>query len=131
LRECLEDDCLVVVDARVLKPLSLFSGVEGRIVFSSENVMFLRVTIPPRAVVPMHSHRHEQMGICLRGKAELRTETDKAVVTEGMFYWFKPNERHSVVSLSDEPSLFLDVFNPPREDYLEKAKNVKGKSQEK
>jgi quercetin dioxygenase-like cupin family protein len=122
---------LEIVDARVLKPLSLFSGVEGRIVFSSENVMFLHVAIPPKAVVPMHSHRHEQMGICLRGKAELRTETGKTIVTEGMFYWFKPNEKHSVISLSDEPSLFLDVFNPPREDYLEKAKDVKSKSSEK
>ena len=128
---CLEDSELKVVDACVLKPFSLFSGVEGRIVFSSENVMFLHVTVPPRAVVPMHSHRHEQMGVCLRGKAELRTETDKAVVTEGMFYWFKPNEKHSVISLSDEPSLFLDVFNPPREDYLEKVKSAKGEAAKK
>ncbi len=122
---CLEDACLKVVDARVLEPFRLFSGVEGKIVFSSGKVMFLHVTIPPRAVVPMHNHRHEQMGICLRGKAELRTETEKATVTEGMFYWFKPNEKHSVISLVDEPSLFLDVFNPPREDYLEKAKGAK------
>jgi quercetin dioxygenase-like cupin family protein len=117
---------LKVVDVRVLKPFRLFCESEGKIVFSSENVMFLYVTVPPRAEVPMHSHRHEQMGVCLKGKAELRTETEKATVTEGTFYWFKPNEKHSVVSLADEPSLFLDVFNPPREDYLEKAKSDKG-----
>ena len=114
-----------VVDACVLKPFRLFCESEGKIVFSSENVMFLFVTVPPRAEVPMHSHRHEQMGVCLKGKAELRTETEKATVTEGMFYWFKPNEKHSVISLVDKPSLFLDVFNPPREDYLEKVKNAK------
>jgi quercetin dioxygenase-like cupin family protein len=122
---CLEDIYLKVVDVRFLKPFRLFCESEGKIVFSSENVMFLYVAVPPKAEVPMHSHRHEQMGLCLKGKAELRTETEKATVTEGMFYWFKPNEKHSVVSLVDEPSLFLDVFNPPREDYLEKAKNVK------
>jgi quercetin dioxygenase-like cupin family protein len=65
------------------------------------------------------------MGICLKGKAELRSETDKAVVSKGMFYWFKPDERHSVISLIDEPCLFLDVFNPPREDYLEKVCKAK------
>lgn len=115
-----------VVDARVLKPFHLFCESEGKIVFSSENVMFLLVEIPHRAEVPMHSHRHEQMGVCLKGRAEIRTETEKATVTEGMFYWFKPNEKHSVASLADEPSLFLDVFNPTREDYLEKAKSAKG-----
>jgi len=114
-----------VVDVRVLKPFRLFCGSEGKIVFSSEKVMLLFVTIPARAEVPVHSHRHEQMGICLKGKAEFRTETEKSTVTEGMLYWFKPDEKHSVASLTDEPSLFLDVFNPPREDYLEKAKNVK------
>jgi len=115
---------LKVVDARFLKPFRLFGEVDGKIVFSSEKVMFLFVEIPPTGVVPMHSHRHEQMGICLKGKAELRSETKKATVEEGMFYWFKPNEKHSVVSLVDEPSLFLDVFNLPREDYLEKAKET-------
>ena len=128
---CLEDIYLKVVDVRVLKPFRLFCESEGKIVFSSENVMFLYVEVPPKAEVPMHSHRHEQMGLCLKGKAELRTETEKATVTEGMFYWFKPNEKHSVVSLVDEPSLFLDVFNPPRGDYLEKAKNVKDEAVEK
>jgi quercetin dioxygenase-like cupin family protein len=115
---------LRVVDAHVLKPFCLFDEVEGKIVFSSENVMFLFVEVPPRGVVPMHSHRHEQMGVCLKGKAEVRSETEKATVMEGMFYWFKPNEKHSVTSLIDEPRLFIDVFNPPREDYLEKAKDA-------
>jgi len=115
---------LKVVDAHVLKPFRLFGNIDGKIVFSSENVMFLFVEVPPRGVVPMHSHRHEQMGTCLKGRAELRSETEKATVTEGMFYWCKPNEKHSVISLIDEPSLFLDVFNPPREDYLEKAKGL-------
>ncbi|MCD6504046.1 cupin domain-containing protein [Candidatus Bathyarchaeota archaeon] len=102
----------------------IFDGILGRIIFNSENVMFLLVEIEPRGVVPEHSHPHEQMGVCLKGKAEFRSGEESVIVDEGTFYWIKPGEKHSVVSLVDEVSLFLDVFNPPREDYLEKAEMV-------
>ena len=105
-----------------LRDFPIFEDVLGRIVFSSDRVMFLLVKIPPRGTVPEHSHPHEQMGVCLKGKAEFRIEGKKKIICEEMFYWIKPCEKHSVESLIDEPSLFLDVFNPPREDYIEKAK---------
>jgi len=76
---------LKVVDARFLKPFRLFGEVDGKIVFTSENVMFLFVEVPPRGVVPMHSHRHEQMGICLKGKAEINSETEKATSWKACF----------------------------------------------
>jgi quercetin dioxygenase-like cupin family protein len=110
-----------VVDRDDSPVVRLFNGVVGRIVFSSERLMFLLVKIAPRGEVPKHSHPHEQMGLCLRGKAAFSSETDTTVVEEGTFYRIPPGEPHSVVSLVDEPSLFLDVFAPPREDYLMKA----------
>ena len=102
----------------------IFEGVSGKIVFSSERVMFLLVEISPRGIVPEHTHPHEQMGICLKGRAVFRSGKEKAIVEDGMLYWIKPGEKHSVESLIDEPSLFLDVFSPPREDYLERVKKL-------
>ena len=61
-------------------------GVSGRIVFSNDRVMFLLVEIPPKGIVPKHSHVHEQMEICLKGKAELRSGKEKVTIKEGMFY---------------------------------------------
>jgi len=113
-----------IVKVGDLKRFPIFGDISGRIVFSSENLMFLLVEIPSRGKVPEHSHPQEQMGICLKGIAEFRSEEEKAIVEEGLFYWINPGENHSVVSLTDEPSLFLDVFHPPREDYLEKAKRL-------
>jgi len=112
------------VKADDLTSFPLFGDVSGKIIFSSDKVMFLLVEILPKAKVPEHSHPHEQMGICLKGKAEFKSEKEKTIVEEGMLYWIKPGETHSVVSLADEPSLFLDVFNPPREDYIEKARRL-------
>jgi quercetin dioxygenase-like cupin family protein len=110
-----------VVDRDDSPVVRIFNGVAGRIVFSSERLMFLLVEIAPRGQVPMHRHPHEQMGLCLKGRAAFSSETDTTVVEEGTFYRIPPGETHSVVSLADEPSLFLDVFAPPREDYLMKA----------
>jgi quercetin dioxygenase-like cupin family protein len=106
------------------KKFTIFNDILGRIVFSSDSVMLLLVEIPPRGVVPEHSHPHEQMGVCLRGRAEFRSGKESTLVEKGMFYWFKPEEKHSVVSLVDTPCLFLDIFNPPREDYLKKAGSI-------
>jgi quercetin dioxygenase-like cupin family protein len=118
----MEERLMKVLERSDLKEFNLFGDVTGRMVFSTKNVMFLLVEIPPGGIVPEHSHPHEQMGICLKGKAEFRTEQGNETVREGMFYWIKPGEKHSVVSLADKPSLFLDVFNPPREDYIKRVK---------
>ena len=116
-----------VVKSTDLQEFTLIGEIVGKIIFSSDKVMFLLARIPPRGIVPEHSHPHEQMGVCLKGKAEFKSGEEKKTVEEGMFYWIEPWEKHSVTSLADEPSLFLDVFNPPREDYLEKAKKPEQK----
>lgn len=113
-----------IMKRKNLNKFPIFEGASGEIVFSSDRVMFLLAEIAPRGMVPEHSHPHEQMGLCLKGKAEFRSGEERSVVDEGTFYWIKPNEKHSVLSLVDEQSLFLDVFNPPREDYIEKTRKL-------
>ena len=101
------------------KKLDVFKEIRSEIIFSSRRLMFLLVDMKPGQVVPEHRHPHEQMGICLKGKAEFISGENKFLVEAAMFYWIKPNEPHSVEVI--EESTFLDVFSPPREDYLEKA----------
>jgi quercetin dioxygenase-like cupin family protein len=113
-----------VVKSKDLKPFPIFNEILGKIVFNSDKVMFLLVEIPPRGIVPEHSHTHEQMGLCLKGKAEFISGKEKRLVDEGMFYWITPEEKHGVISLTDEPCLFLDVFNPSREDYIEQFEKL-------
>jgi len=101
------------------KKLDLFKEIKGEIIFSGRKLMFLLVDMKPGQIVPEHRHPHEQMGICLKGRAEFVSGENKVLVAAGMFYWIKPNELHMVKVI--ERSTFLDVFSPPREDYLEKA----------
>ena len=101
------------------KKLDVFKEIKSEIIFSGKRMMFLLVDLKPGQIVPDHRHPHEQMGICLKGKAEFISGESKVLVGTGMFYWIKPNEPHSVKVV--EASTFLDVFSPPREDYLERA----------
>ena len=105
----------------VLKPgegkkLEVFEEIKSEIIFSGGKLMFLLVDLRPGQIVPEHRHPHEQMGLCLKGKAEFISGNNRFRVGAGMFYWIKPNELHSVKVV--EESTFLDVFSPPREDYL-------------
>lgn len=105
-----------------VESIEIFEGVRGKILMSGKNIMFLLVEIGKGGSVPKHHHENEQFGLCLKGKAEFIGEEEKRIVEAGQFYGFKPDEPHGVQMIGDEPGVFLDVFSPPREDYLEKTK---------
>lgn len=95
-----------------------FSDVLGRVLINGKNMTFFIVEIPFGKKVPLHNHPHEQMGICLAGEAEFSNGIEKKLVRKGMVYRFEPNEKHEVKTLSSESSIFLDVFSPPRSEYV-------------
>ena len=99
-----------------------FPGVNGKVLFGGKNLMFFLVEIEGAGTVPEHSHPHEQMGICLSGRAEFRAGDQTEIVEAGMAYWFRSNERHAVRVMGEGSAIFLDVFSPPREDYMRRAK---------
>ncbi len=99
-------------------------NVLGRVLLSGEHLTFFLVEIPVGKKVPSHSHPHEQMGICLAGEAEFVSGKEKRIVSEGMVYWLKPNEEHEVRITGSKDGLFLDVFSPPRSEYVAKQKSI-------
>lgn len=111
-----------VVELKEGREIPFFKGVTGRILLWSKRLMFFLVEIEVGEVVPEHSHPHEQMGICLRGEAEFWRAGESVVVRDGMAYFIPSNEKHGVKVIGTEKGLFLDVFSPPREDYLEKMR---------
>ena len=100
--------------------IPFFTGVTGKIVLSSEKLMFFLVEIGVGQIVPEHSHPHEQMGLWLEGKAMFSSGGHHWLVEKGMAYFIESHEKHSVEVIGDQKGVFLDVFCPPREDYLEK-----------
>lgn len=97
-------------------------GVKFTLLQSGERMMFVLVEIGEGSTIPMHSHPHEQMGICLKGSAQFETDNGVTTVKEGDTYYIAGNEKHAVRNPSKGGAIFLDAFSPPREDYLAKAR---------
>ena len=68
------------------------------------------------ALVPTHSHPHEQMGMGIEGEFELTIADEARVICPGDSDLIPSNVPHSARSLGG-PCRVLDVFSPVREDY--------------
>lgn len=63
-----------------------------------------------------HQHPHEQSGYVISGKYELTIENAKYELITGDTYSIPGNKVHSFHVI--EGGEVIDVFTPPREDYL-------------
>lgn len=97
-------------------------GVKFTLLQSGERMMFVLVEIGEGSAIPVHSHPHEQMGICLKGSAQFETENGLVAVKEGETYLIAGGEKHGVQNPSKGGAVFLDTFSPPREEYLAKVR---------
>jgi quercetin dioxygenase-like cupin family protein len=92
----------------------------GRRLITGTNMMIAHVYFKKGGEVPMHSHFNEQITYVLEGalKFLLGPEQDEEVIVRaGEVLTIPPHLPHSAVALED--TLDVDIFNPPREDWLE------------
>ena len=82
-----------------------------------EKIMMSRVEIAANAVVPMHSHPHEQAGMVLEGEFDFTIGGETTTLKEGDYYIIPGGVEHGLIA-NDQPSVALDIFSPPREDYM-------------
>ena len=67
------------------------------------------------AVIPHHSHPHEQVTNVIEGELELTVAGQTQRLTPGSIAVIPSHAFHSANALS--PSFVIDVFYPVREDY--------------
>jgi unsaturated pyranuronate lyase len=87
---------------------------------SGNQVMMNLVTIEPGGIVPEHSHSNEQAGYVLRGTLILTIEGETRHLKAGDCYLAPANVVHSGAT-TEEGCDVLDIFAPPRADYVEAA----------
>ncbi len=83
-----------------------------------EHLMLSYLEMDEGAIVPLHSHPHEQGGMLIKGKLELTIGNETRVVEAGAMFLIPPNVPHKAVAVGG-PAVVLDVFSPVREDYAE------------
>lgn len=85
-----------------------------------ENLMLSRVEFDAGAVVPMHSHPHEQGGMMLEGRMKFTIDGETRTVEPGEAFLIPAHVPHRAEAI-DGPCVALDIFSPIREDYVELA----------
>lgn len=99
-----------------IRPFELVAGVTGRPLFG-EGAMLNLIEFEPGAVVPAHSHPHEQLGLCLRGVQVLVIDGVEHPIGPMEAYVIPGGVEHSA-RCGPEGATVIDVFQPVREDYL-------------
>lgn len=98
---------------------SLNSHIDRRLV-TGDNVMIAHVYLKKDGVVPLHSHHNEQLTYVLEGALRFllgENEDREVIVRAGEVLTIPPHLPHSAVALED--TLDVDIFNPPRQDWLD------------
>jgi quercetin dioxygenase-like cupin family protein len=83
-----------------------------------EKLMAARVFLAQGAVVPRHAHHNEQLTMILSGALKLIFDDREVIVRAGEMVLIPGNVPHAALALED--TLDMDVFSPPREDWIRK-----------
>ena len=92
----------------------------GRRLITGNDLMIAHVYLAKGAVVPKHDHHNEQLTYILEGVLRFRLGDDESQVIDvhaGEVLTIPPNVPHTAEALED--TLDVDVFTPPREDWLD------------
>jgi quercetin dioxygenase-like cupin family protein len=84
-----------------------------------QEVMLARVLLKKGCIVPLHSHVNEQLTYILEGALKFWIDNREIVVRAGQVLTIPPNMPHKAEALED--TVDLDIFHPPRADWLSKT----------
>ncbi len=84
-----------------------------------QDIMLARVLLKKGCVVPEHSHHNEQLTYILEGALKFWIDGKEIVVNAGEVLTIPPHMPHRAEALMD--TVDLDVFNPPRADWINKT----------
>ncbi|MGA8153256.1 MAG: cupin domain-containing protein [Terriglobales bacterium] len=84
-----------------------------------QSIMLARVLLKKGCIVPEHSHHNEQLTYVLEGALKFWIDGKEIVVRTGEVLTIPPHMPHKAEAL--EYTVDLDVFTPPRADWINKT----------
>lgn len=103
-------------------PKERVSDTLERRLITGDRMMLAHVYLAKGCVVPKHSHANEQLTYILEGALHFwlgEDQTEEVVVRAGEVLHIPSNLPHKALALED--TLDVDIFDPPREDWLNKS----------
>lgn len=93
-----------------------YSGVEFDLLVADEESMVTKMKYRAGNRVPTHRHPNVQSGYVLSGRYLVRIDATEQILSAGDSYSIHADVDHSIEVI--EPGEVIDVFVPPRHDYL-------------
>ena len=91
----------------------------SRKIVSGEREMLAQIYLKRGALVPIHTHDSEQMTYILKGALKFNINGREILLKAGEVMHIPSNVVHGAEAVED--TLDVDVFSPPREEWLNKA----------
>lgn len=103
--------------------LELIPGIKAHII-SAEKITLSFASAEPNAQFPSHRHENEQIMIVTDGAVDFVIEGKQYHVEKGDVVVLPSNTEHGAY-VTDKGSRVIDVFSPPRQDFVAKLEEVK------
>ncbi len=103
-------------------PKEALNPLLDRRLITGERMMLAQIFLKKGCVVPLHSHDNEQLTYVLEGALKFKLGEDRSrevIVRAGEVLHLPSNLPHEAEALED--TLDVDVFCPPRQDWLDKT----------
>jgi quercetin dioxygenase-like cupin family protein len=103
-------------------PKEKVSDVLDRRLITGDQVMLTHVYLKKGAIVPQHSHHNEQISYILEGALRFWIGDDESEVIDvraGEVLHIPSLVKHKAEAL--EETVDVDIFSPPRQDWLDKT----------
>ena len=104
-----------------LEERTILPGMHGRFIHSGQ-MTFALWRIEKDALLPLHSHPHEQVVHMRSGELELFVDDARTVLKAGDVLVIPPNAPHRGRALTEVH--VMDAFAPVREDYRDGAPSI-------
>jgi quercetin dioxygenase-like cupin family protein len=94
--------------------------LERRLI-TAKQMMLAHVYLKKGCIVPQHSHHNEQLTYILEGSLKfwIGEEMREEIVSAGEVLVIPSNVLHKAEALED--TLDVDIFSPPRQDWIDKT----------
>ena len=103
-------------------PKETVSAMLDRRLITGDRMMLAHIYLKKGCIVPRHQHENEQLTYVLEGALKFwigEDEKEELIVRSGEVLHIPSNIWHKAEALED--TLDVDVFSPPRQDWLDKT----------
>ncbi|PYS51064.1 MAG: cupin domain-containing protein [Acidobacteria bacterium] len=98
-------------------PAESLNPLLTRKLITGDRIMMSQLVLKKGCVVPAHKHENEQITYVLSGALKFEVNGNDITLRTGDVLHIPSNVVHAAIALED--TLDLDVFSPPRQDWLD------------